>query len=124
MNIEAIDVDDAWDTGELGQTESAVRVAAMTPEQYQAIDDAVGLQMISIRLPKSLIEDYKFLGEVNGIKYQILMRQILARFAQAEMKSLASKAANAQIKQIKKAARQGGDKTSGSDDGRDRTRVA
>lgn len=124
MNIEAIEADDAWDTGELGRTESAVRVAEMTPEQYQAIDDAVGLQMISIRLPKSLIEDYKFLGEVNGIKYQILMRQILARFAQAEMKSLASKAANAQIKQIKKAARQGVDKTPSSDDSRNHTKVA
>jgi len=67
-------------------------------EIEQAIDAAVGLQMISIRLPKSLIEDFKFLGDVHGMKYQTLMRQVLARFAQAEIRSLARKAANTQIK--------------------------
>jgi hypothetical protein len=54
--------------------------------------------MISIRLSKSLIEDFKFLGDHYGIKYQTLMRQVLARFADAEKKNLARKAASAQIK--------------------------
>ena len=44
------------------------------------------LQPISIRLPKSLIETFKLLGQKHGLGYQPLMRRVLARFAEAEMK--------------------------------------
>jgi uncharacterized protein (DUF4415 family) len=93
-----IDSDEKWDTGELGRDENFAEAIQITPELRQTIDDAVGLQMISIRLSKSLIEDFKFLGDHYGIKYQTLMRQVLARFADAEKKNLARKAASAQIK--------------------------
>lgn len=104
--IELIENDDAWDTGNLGQDINSAKSVELTPEQQQAIDDAVGLQMISIRLPKSLIDDFKFIGEANGIKYQTLMRQCLSRFAHTEMKHMARKAASTQ-----KAARQEMDDT-------------
>ena len=93
-----IDSDEKWDTGELDRDENFAEAIKITPELRQTIDDAVGLQMISIRLSKSLIEDFKFLGDHYGIKYQTLMRQVLARFADAEKKNLARKAASAQIK--------------------------
>lgn len=102
--IEIIENDDAWDNGELGRDENTVRTIKLTREQQQTIDDAIGLQMISIRLPKSLIDEFKFLGDVHGLKYQTLMRQVLTRFADAETKNMASKAAKAQIKATRQAA--------------------
>lgn len=102
-NIEEIvEKDDKWDTGELGREEEWAKAVELSEDQQRAIDDAIGLQMISIRLPKALIEDFKFLGEVNGIKYQTLMRQILARFAECEKKNIAKKAAGSQLKAARK----------------------
>lgn len=102
--IGAIESDERWDTGELGRDEASVKVVELTSAQQQAMDDAVGLQLISIRLPKALIEDFKFLGDYHGIKYQTLMRQILARFAESEKKNMARKAASAQIRAARKEA--------------------
>jgi len=52
------------------------------------VDDALAMQLISIRLPKSLIEDFKLLAELNGLGYQPLMRRILTRWAECEKKNL------------------------------------
>ena len=95
--IEAIDNDDRWDNGELGRDEQFVSVANYTPEQQAALDEALELQIISIRLPRGLIEDFKFIAEVIGLIYQTLMRHVLARFADMEKKSMQKIAANRQI---------------------------
>jgi predicted DNA binding CopG/RHH family protein len=92
--MDAIDADERWDTGELGRDEPFVKAVETAPERQSAIDESLGLQMISIRLPKAMIEDFKFLAEVNGLKYQTLMRQVLARFVDAEKKHLQKKAAS------------------------------
>ncbi len=47
----------------------------------KAIDDAWGLQAISIRLQKSLLKKLKTLAERDGIGYQPYIRQILTRHA-------------------------------------------
>jgi hypothetical protein len=79
--------DEAWESGELGASlEHARRV---TPENEQQLDDALGLQMISIRLPKALIEELKAIGRHQGLGYQPLVRQILTRFAQSELRRIA-----------------------------------
>ena len=52
--------------------------------------------MISIRLQKSLIEDFKLLADLHGLGYQPLMRQILTRFADSEKKRLLRKFAASQ----------------------------
>jgi predicted DNA binding CopG/RHH family protein len=95
--IEAVDNDDCWDNGELGRDEQFAREANKTSVQQVALDEALDLQMISIRLPKAMIEDFKFIAEVNGLKYQTLMRQVLAHFADMEKKNMQKKAANRQI---------------------------
>ncbi|MEX2241050.1 MAG: hypothetical protein WD775_10215 [Burkholderiales bacterium] len=78
--------DEAWDTGELGREEQFV---VRAPDVDEAkIDNALDLQLISIRLQKSLIEDFKHIASLNGIGYQPLMRQILKRFADAEKKRI------------------------------------
>lgn len=44
------------------------------------------MQMISIRLPKTMIEGFKFIStHHHNIKYQTPMRQILQRFITSEI---------------------------------------
>ena len=82
--------DEAWDSGELGRDEQFVKVEKALDES--SINEPLGLQMISIRLQKSLIDDLKMIAELNGLGYQPLVRQILTRFAEAEKKQLLSNA--------------------------------
>lgn len=74
-----------WENGTLGRDEEFVRVSDVDGD---SIDQAVGLQMISIRLQKSLIEDLKMIAELNGIGYQPLIKQVLKRFSDAEKKKI------------------------------------
>ncbi|WP_217506160.1 hypothetical protein [Vibrio cholerae] len=74
-----------WESGELGRDEEFVRKAQTSDD---SLDEKLGLQMISIRLQKSLIEDLKDIAELNGIGYQPLMKQILKRFVDAEKKKI------------------------------------
>ncbi|HEX9450428.1 MAG TPA: BrnA antitoxin family protein [Burkholderiales bacterium] len=53
----------------------------------RAADDAAVTQLVSIRMSKSMIEAFKALSaSLNGIGYQTLMKQILQRFIESEMK--------------------------------------
>jgi len=80
------DTVEAWEDGTLGQDEKFASVAESIEES--ALNEAAGLQMISIRLQRSLIEDFKNIAEINGIGYQPLIRQVLKRFADAEKKQI------------------------------------
>jgi predicted DNA binding CopG/RHH family protein len=83
QSIEGTDV--AWEKGELGRDENFVERSDL---KHGDLDEKMEMQMISIRLPKSLIEDFKLIAEYHGNSYQPLMRQILKRFAVAEMKTI------------------------------------
>lgn len=89
--------DEAWESGQLGADEKHARL--VDPETAGQIDDALGLQMISIRLDKSLIESFKMLGSFHGVGYQPLMRDALKRFAETEMKAIVSGLVESQMKQ-------------------------
>ena len=65
---------DAWDTGELGRDVQYVAVADASHDA--ALDEALGLQSISIRLPKELISQYKLIAHFHGVGYQPLMRDV------------------------------------------------
>ena len=76
---------ESGEDGHLGRDlNHAVRVGK---EEEHKIEDALGLKMISIRLPEDLIQAYKDIAEFRGISgYQPLMRDALKRFAESEMK--------------------------------------
>ena len=93
--------DEAWDTGELGREEEFVRPAPDDDELEAKIDTSLDLQLISIRLQKSLIEDFKHIASINGIGYQPLMRQILKRFADSEKKRILRERASEMKAKIK-----------------------
>jgi len=75
-----------WENGKLGQ--DAEYVVAATQEEELALDNALELKPISIRMPISLIKKLKIIADVHGIGYQPLMRDVLGRFARAEMITL------------------------------------
>lgn len=86
-NTVRADADCPWESGALGASEEH---AVQSPAQVDdAIDDAMELQLISIRLPKALIEDLKFLAKREGVGYQPLIRRVMVRYAQGEFKSIA-----------------------------------
>jgi hypothetical protein len=81
---------EAWESGELGSDLKHAR--AVDNKIGAQIDEALGLQMISIRLEKDLIESYKLLGTKYDMGYQPLMREALKRFVEGEFKMIASEA--------------------------------
>lgn len=77
---------EAWESGELGESLESAKIASA--ETTKQIQEAAGMQLISIRLPKSVIEEFKVIAQIEGIGYQPLMREALMRFAECEAKRL------------------------------------
>jgi predicted DNA binding CopG/RHH family protein len=77
---------DDWDSRKLGQDEASVKRARKSHEESLA--EALGLQMISIRFQKQLIEDLKFIATAHNIGYQPLIRDVLSRFVMGEKKAI------------------------------------
>jgi predicted DNA binding CopG/RHH family protein len=81
----AKDNSELWENRELGASEEFVRVAVAESEK---LDERLGLQLISIRLPKTLIADLKVIAGYHEMGYQPMIRELLKRFADAEKKRL------------------------------------
>jgi hypothetical protein len=94
--------DEAWDEGVLGQADEFAHSAPEDAALEAALDQALDLQMISIRLQKSLIEDLKSIAKLNGLGYQPLIRQTLTRFIDCEKKRLLREAAATMESRIRK----------------------
>ncbi len=74
-----------WDDGTLGRSEEYVAVATSSTTE---VDDALGMQMISIRLQKKLVSDLKKIAEYHGVGYQPMIRDLLNRFVHSELKQI------------------------------------
>ena len=86
MSKKIKDTDQAWDDRTLGADEAFVGVADASHDR--ALDEALELQAISIRLPKDLIRQYKLIAQFHGVAYQPLMREVLQRFVPAELQHI------------------------------------
>jgi len=87
-NIKAVQSpEDSWENGEFGREEAEVRVSP--DESSLALDKGLELQMISIRLQSSLIEQLKFIATFHQVGYQPLIRDVLARWSRTEILSIA-----------------------------------
>jgi predicted nucleotidyltransferase/predicted DNA binding CopG/RHH family protein len=94
---------DPWENRKLGQDEKYAQRASA--ESDSKVDDALGLQMISIRLPRQLIERLKLIATHSGVGYQPLMRDVLSRYAHGELiQVLRQQAEIAQLEDRSKAA--------------------
>lgn len=79
--------DEAWENRELGADEAHVVVAPQSAQE--TLDAASGMQAISIRLPKDLIDACKLIASAHGVGYQPLIRDVLHRFVASELKQIA-----------------------------------
>jgi len=68
-------------TYECDRPECLQHFKPVSPEKAAQIDSSLGLQQISIRLQKTLIEDFKKLAATQGLGYQPLMRMVLTDYA-------------------------------------------
>lgn len=67
--------EEAWDNRELGSSEE--NIYKSSPEREKKLDECLGLQTISIRLQKPLIDSLKKLAEDDSINYQAYIRRLL-----------------------------------------------
>jgi uncharacterized protein (DUF4415 family) len=78
--IEALVADhEKWDD-HVGLPEYSV---ALSDQECRAIDEGLGFRAISLRLDKTLIDQFKELARLGGIGYQPLMRDVLTEYAKA-----------------------------------------
>ncbi len=66
-----------WEAGKRGSNSIAA-----SHEDEAALDEAMELQMISIRLPQSVVENLKTMAKKEGIGYQPYTRQVLIHHTQ------------------------------------------
>ncbi|MGN6831107.1 hypothetical protein [Paucibacter sp. M5-1] len=94
---------EAWEKGgQLGNDKAHAKRAPAALEA--AVEEALGLQAISIRLPRSTIQAYKDMAEVTGIGYQPLMRDAICRWVESEMKQMLAGAAQTKRREVADAA--------------------
>ena len=64
-----------WESRELGA--DAAHAKPTSPDSELEMDEAMGLQVISVRLPKQLIAQLKLLAGDKGLGYQPYLRMVL-----------------------------------------------
>ena len=68
-----------WESGKRGSISTKA-----SDEEEMAIDEAMGLQMISIRLPQLVVEKLKALAQKEGLGYQPYTRQVLIHHVEGD----------------------------------------
>jgi len=98
MNAKIAGTEEAWESRKLGA--DAAHAKPVSPEYTQQIEESLGLQMISIRLDKGLIDSFKAIGAFHGLGYQPLMRDALKRFAENELRNIVQGVVESQRKKL------------------------
>jgi uncharacterized protein (DUF4415 family) len=76
--------EEAWEKGEVGASEAHTRKVPSSREK--AVDEGLGLLMISIRIQKDIIDELKLLAREMGIGYQPYIRQLLVQHVRTKRK--------------------------------------
>lgn len=76
--------DDWGPTGKFGHDEKFVTAGKEDGKQ----DERLGLEPISIRFSKEMVRDLKAIAQLNGMRYQPLIREICKRFVESEKRAL------------------------------------
>lgn len=75
-----------WDERKLGAQAEFATSVPVPSVFHEILDQSSNLQMISIRLPKDLINDLKVISSTQKMGYQSLVRELLKRFVDSEKK--------------------------------------
>lgn len=76
----------AWEDRELGCDENFVQKSSLIDDLK--LDETLRLKTISIRMEETLIDDLKLVAQFHGVKYQPLVKQVLRRFVDVELKEM------------------------------------
>lgn len=76
---------DKWESGELGRS---LEHAEVDIDASAALDKSLAMQLVSIRLQRSLVQNLKLIAKYRGVAYQPLVRDLLNRFAVSELKAI------------------------------------
>lgn len=68
-----------WESGKRGDHSEAA-----SDDEEAVLDEAMELQMISIRLPQAVVEKLKTMAKKEGIGYQPYTRQVLIHHTQGD----------------------------------------
>lgn len=80
-----LDDTELWETKKLGaDPQYAQRIS---PEEDKAIDDSLGLQAVTMRLQKELVEQLKRLAKREGLGYQPYIRRLLTQHVRESLDS-------------------------------------
>ncbi len=79
---------EAWEDGALGADEKFAEVSDLKIED---VVKAAGLKSISLRMQPELLEQLKKIADLHEIGYQPLIKQVLRRFVDAELKRILNK---------------------------------
>lgn len=85
------DTIEAWETGALGTDPKFVQAVTKDEQEslQSAIDSAFGLKPISIRMENEILDSLKAIAKHRGVGYQPLIRQVLHRWVDCELKQIA-----------------------------------
>lgn len=78
-----------WESRKLGADEEFAQT--VSPEEDAALDAALSMKPISIRMPVNLLERLKLIAKFHNVGYQPLIRDVLTRFSRAELREIIHK---------------------------------
>lgn len=78
------DTAENWESRKLGADEEFVQTVSV--EEEAALDAALSMKPISIRLPENLLLMLKLIAKHHNVGYQPLIRDVLTRFSKAEIR--------------------------------------
>jgi hypothetical protein len=67
-----------WETRKLGASPEHARVVSGKGDK--ALDESMGLQLLTFRIQKPIVDQLRQLAKLEGIGYQPLMRQVLVKY--------------------------------------------
>jgi uncharacterized protein (DUF4415 family) len=79
---------EAWETRILGGSEEHA-VRSTQPVKEEAIDAAFGLELVTLRVDTEVLQGLKEIAQYRGVGYHPLIRQMLRRFVNNELKQIA-----------------------------------
>lgn len=81
-------LNEQWENGSLGRDLAHARQAPA--ELSDAVDKALAMKLISMRLPAPMIDALKHIAQYHGIGYQPMVRDLIGRFIESEIKMILS----------------------------------
>lgn len=97
------DTIEAWEDGSLGRDSKYAKAVSKEEQQrlQASIDEAFCLKPISIRMEVESLDSLKAIAKHRGVGYQPLIRQILHRWIDSELKLIAAESMESGAVEVK-----------------------